>query len=199
MTDSDLLLEKINAAVKAANEAEATAEAAKTELVSRSRQVGLLLLEAKKLHPKVKDFETFLKNLQLSRAYDCMKVAGGRATDEQIRQETKERVRKHREKRKLENPRPQDSVTPPPVTERPENAPTVVRKTGNDLDPVATAEKREAEAGMSPEEREAKQSAHYLAEFTTACRLYLPKITVEADRQRARLLVFELTGRKAAA
>jgi hypothetical protein len=39
----------------------------------------------------------------------------------------------------------------------------------------------------------AKQSAHWLAEFVVACRLYLPKITIEADRQRARLLVSELT------
>jgi hypothetical protein len=40
--------------------------------VSRSKQVGMLLLEAKKLHPAVKDFEAFLirVSLKLSRAYD---------------------------------------------------------------------------------------------------------------------------------
>ena len=50
------LLEKINAAVKAANEAQG-------ELVSRSKALGPLLLEVKKRHhPKVKDFDAFLKS-----------------------------------------------------------------------------------------------------------------------------------------
>ena len=67
------LLAKINAAVAAANEAETKVTTAQAELVSRSKTVGLLLLEAKKLHPAVKDFEAFLKRVQglhLSRAYD---------------------------------------------------------------------------------------------------------------------------------
>jgi hypothetical protein len=52
----EALLQKINTAVAAANEAEKTAETAKAELVSRSKVVGQLLLEAKKRHPKVADF-----------------------------------------------------------------------------------------------------------------------------------------------
>ena len=51
---------------------------------------------------------------------------------------------------------------------------------------------------MTAEEKAAKMSAHYLAEFAVACRAYLPKITVEADRQKARLLVAELTTDKKA-
>jgi hypothetical protein len=35
-----------------------------------------------------------------------------------------------------------------------------------------------------------------LAEFTTACRMWLPQITVEDDRRKARLLVSELTTSK---
>src|SRR6516165_5822225 len=113
MTDEATLLEKINVAVQAANEAEATVETAKTELVSRSRAVGLLLLEAKKLHPKVADFEAFLgkvHGLKLSRAYDLLRLAGGRTTDEEIRQATKDRVKKHRDKKKRELP-----PTPPKI------------------------------------------------------------------------------------
>jgi hypothetical protein len=71
------LLDKINAAVATANEAEKTAETAKAELVSRLRAVGELLLEAKKRHSKVADFEAFLKRvdgLKLSRAYDAMRL-----------------------------------------------------------------------------------------------------------------------------
>jgi hypothetical protein len=44
----------------------------------------------------------------------------------------------------------------------------------------------------------AAKSARALAEFTVACRTWLPKITVEADRQKARLLVSELTSDKKA-
>jgi hypothetical protein len=76
-------------------------------------------------------------------------------------------------------------VTPPYVTESPE----------------ASAEKRKAEnADLNLTSKEAAEaSAHYLAEFTVACRLYLPKITIEIDRQKARLLVSELTSNKSKA
>jgi hypothetical protein len=55
---------------------------------------------------------------------------------------------------------------------------------------VVVTEASEAKAG----EKAAKRSAHYLAEFTVACRMYLPRITQESDRQKARALVSELTG-----
>jgi hypothetical protein len=64
---SEELLTKINDAVKAANEAQ-------IEQVSRSKAVGLLLLEAKKLDPTKKQFEAFLNRvngLKVSRAYDA--------------------------------------------------------------------------------------------------------------------------------
>ena len=73
--DADGLLSKINEAVSAANAAEQTVKSAQTELVSRSKELGLLLLEAKKLYPKVKDFNAFLgrvKGLKQSRAYDLI-------------------------------------------------------------------------------------------------------------------------------
>jgi hypothetical protein len=59
----DELATKLTKAVKAANAAEAAATSARETLISRSREVGLLLLEAKKLHPAVKDFEAFLKRI----------------------------------------------------------------------------------------------------------------------------------------
>ena len=194
-TATDTLLSRINKAVAAANEAETTVTTAQAELVSRSRAVGLLLLEAKKLHPAVKDFEAFLNKVQglkLSRAYDLLRLAGGRTTDEEIRRATRERVKKHRSSKKQPGPAPKRpeplklSVTSTPVTETPE----------------ASAEKRKAQnanLNLSAEEKAAKVSAHYLAEFVTACRTYLPKITIEADRQTARLLVSELTSGKSKA
>jgi hypothetical protein len=133
MTTADLssadqtLLDKLNVAVAAANEAEKTVKTAQTELVSRSKVVGALLLEAKERHPEVADFEAFLKRingLKLSRAYDLLKLAGGRTTEEQLRKEQRERVRKHRAKKKLPKPAPAPlSVTPPDVTESPNPEP----------------------------------------------------------------------------
>ena len=98
-TNDVTLLTKLNQAVAAANEAEKTAEKAKDEFVSRSKAVGLLLVEAKKLHPKGKDFEAFLgrvDGLKLSRAYDLMRLAGGRVTDEELKKEARERKQKSR-------------------------------------------------------------------------------------------------------
>ena len=117
-TDADLLA-KINAAVKAANDAEAKVTTAQAELVSRSKTVGLLLLEAKKLHPAVKDFEAFLKKVQglkLSRAYDLLRLAGGRTTDEEIRKATRDRVKKHRASKKLPQPAPASKPDPKPIS-----------------------------------------------------------------------------------
>ena len=111
MTDNTLLA-RIKLAVAAANEAQQTMTTARAEHESRSREVGLLLLEAKKLHPAAKDFEAFLKKvdgLKLSRAYDLLRLAGGRTTDEELKRDARERQQKSRA-RKLPKP---DSVTEP--------------------------------------------------------------------------------------
>jgi hypothetical protein len=101
------LLTKLNEAVKAANVAERSVTTAQAELVSRSKAVGMLLLEAKKLHPKGEDFYAFLKKvhgLKPSRAYDLMRLAGGRTTDEELKKENRERQQKSRAKKKLPTP-----------------------------------------------------------------------------------------------
>ena len=91
---------------------EAVAEANKTEtdLVSRKRQLGLLLLELKQINPAVKDFEAALGKVNglksLSWAYDCMKLAGGRTTEEQLRKDARERQAKSRAKKKTSKPIP---------------------------------------------------------------------------------------------
>ena len=165
------LLAKINAAVAAANVAEQTAETARVELVSKSKAVGLLLLEAKQLHPKVKEFEAFLKRvdgLGRSRAYDLMRLAGGRVTDDELKQDARERQQKSRAKKKLPKPAPapalrkrephKDSVT---VTEIPASA----------------REERKTDSADA-------LSARALGEFCYACQSYFPKMT-ESDRQKA--------------
>jgi hypothetical protein len=46
-----------------------------------------------------------------------MRLAGGRTTDEELRKETRDRVEKHRAKKRLSKAEPEPSVTSPPVTE----------------------------------------------------------------------------------
>jgi hypothetical protein len=195
MADTDkVLLDKINAAVAEHNAAERAVTTAQSELVSKSKVVGQLLLEAKKRHPKVADFEAFLKGvngLKLSRAYDLLRLAGGRTTDEELRQDARERKQKSRAKKKL--PRPDAtpdtkqplSVTDPPVTES---------KRITQSPEISADERRAQNARLDHDDNQAtKASARALAEFAVACRSWLPKITVEAHRQEARNLVATLT------
>jgi hypothetical protein len=218
------LLNKIRDAYVKVSEAEAAlneaAKAEKAELVSRSKALGLLLLQAQERHPKPEDFKAFLRDVQglgISRAYDLMRVAGGRATEEQLREQARDRQRKRRAKaaaakaakKKAEqeagkksnppaaNPNPDpatpdtestpepkpDSVTEPPVTESSEAG-------AEEGVPQMAAPDMTDEIYMTDEEK----SARALADFIAACHTHLPNITVEADRQKARALVAELTG-----
>jgi hypothetical protein len=164
----DVLLTKLNEAVKAANEAETSVTTAQAELVSRSKAVGLLLLEARKLHPLVKDFDAYLNRvdgLKLSRAYDYMRLAGGRATDEQLRKEARERKRKSRAKPKKIPPGP----APEPKQPEPKVSVTVTE---------------------SAEVKAAYLSAPALQEFEYACRTYLPRLN-EADLKKAHTCFME--------
>ena len=120
MIEPAALLEELKLAVAAANGAEQSVTTAQAEHLSRSMRVGTLLLEAKRLHPATEDFKAFLMEvdgLGLSRAYDLMRLAGGRTTDEELRKETRDRVEKHRAKKRLSKAEPEPSVTSPPVTE----------------------------------------------------------------------------------
>jgi hypothetical protein len=181
----EVLLAKINTAVAEHNTAERAVTTAQCELVSKSKAVGQLLLEAKKLHPKVTDFEAFLKRvkgLKLSRAYDLLRVAGGRTTDEELRKDARERKQKSRAKKK---PEP-ISVTCPPVTE---SKPTP-RITAS---PEISADERRAQNAAldtkpdptpppdhpSTGAKRAELSRKALNEFKYACKNYLPQLTDE--------------------
>ena len=98
---SDRLLEEIQAAVKAANEA-------KAEFDSRAKAVGFLLIELKKHCRSTKDFEAALGKIDglrsLSWAYTCINLAGGRTTYEDHKKEQRERQAKSRARKKLSKP-----------------------------------------------------------------------------------------------
>jgi hypothetical protein len=112
-----------------------------------------------------------------------LKLAGGRTTDEEIRRETRERVKKHRDKRSKS-----PSVTPPNVTEK---LPVQTWMTGNDVDPVSSAERRRIAASL---EDPVSRSAFHLAEFIAARQSHLPFLVVEEHQQKARDMVATLTG-----
>ena len=138
----EILLGKINRAVAGLIVEELAVCKAHDRLESKWKEVGELLIEAKRHHPQVKAFEAFLKRisgLHRSRAYELMKIAGGGTTEEEVREETRARVRKHRAAKKKA---PKVSVTHPPVTEsakskagspppRPGSEPRAPRATGS--------------------------------------------------------------------
>jgi hypothetical protein len=201
----DELAAKLTKAVRAADAAEEAVTGAREILVSRSREVGLLLLEAKKLHPSVKDFEAFLKRidgLKLSRAYDMLRLAGGRITHEELKKDARERKQKSRRRGRIKLPQDTcdevkklvDSVTDPPVTESPEAS---AEKRKAEYADLSGEEKKEAEFAdfLDAQERAQKESAHYFAEFTAACRMYLPKITERNHRDKVHDLVDKLMPR----
>jgi hypothetical protein len=207
MADNDeVLLGKINAAVAEHNAAERAVTTAQAELVSKSKVLGQLLLEVKKRHPKAADFEAFLKRvngLGRSRAYDLLRLAGGRTTDEELRKDARERVRKHRAKKKLPTPEPV-SVTDPDVTEsskRITHSPEISaeeRRAQNaalDVEPEPTPL---PDFDRSAEAKRNQRSRIALNEFTYACKNYLPRITEEADRQEALRIVTEMLADKKA-
>jgi hypothetical protein len=183
MADNDEgLLGKINAAVAEHNAAERAVTTAQAELVSKSKVLGQLLLEAKKRHPKVADFEAFLNRvngLKLSRAYDCMRIAGGRTTDEELRQDARERKQKSRAKKKLPKPEPNpNSVTDPPVPESPQRI---------TQSPGISAEERPAEIQLLDDEEpddltpQQRRSAEYRDKLIDAINMYLPEISEDED------------------
>jgi hypothetical protein len=113
-TDTDeILLGKINRAVAGLVVEELEVCKAHDRLESKWKEVGELLIEAKRHHPQVKAFDAFLKRvsgLHRSRAYELMKIAGGGTTEEEVREVTRLRVRKHRAAKQKA---PKVSYTPP--------------------------------------------------------------------------------------
>ncbi len=187
----DELFQKITVAVKEANAAEG-------ELVSRSKSVGLLLLEAKKLHPKVKDFEAFLSRVEglgLSRAYDLMKLAGGRTTDEELKKDARERQAKSRAKKK----KPQATQTPfesgdGDVIELKAES---FRDVTENADASAEMRKAEYAAAEDVPTMEYVGNKDALACFKHACDVWLPQLGT-ADLAEARSYFNKVVGRCAA-
>jgi hypothetical protein len=97
---SNSLLYRINSAVKEMDRAHEQAETAREAYQSRAMIVGNLLVEAKKA--ATVPFDKFLEGvtgLSRSRAYELISMAEGRTTEEEVKEDTRERVKKHRERK----------------------------------------------------------------------------------------------------
>jgi hypothetical protein len=85
----------IVARIKEGDEAKAQAKSAKNQATERFKAAGLLLIRAKAQAP---DFKAFLRDhcdgLSRSRAYELIKIAGGKI--DEVRADAAERQRKHR-------------------------------------------------------------------------------------------------------
>jgi hypothetical protein len=148
----------------------------------------------------VKDFEAFLKKvkgLKLSRAYDLLRLAGGRTTDEELRKDARERKQKSRAKKRT-------PLKPTPALPKTPKADQKVFDSPQEAHAVDSVTKPDVTESLKPKVvpkwvGDAEQSSKGLAEFAFACRTYLPRITVEAEREEARRLVTELLSDKAEA
>jgi len=103
-----IAMRAMNKAEKTAAKAQAAATTARAELVSRSKELGVLLLRWRELNPE-ETWKTIFKRVGLgrSRAFDCLKIAGGRSTDEELRQDARDRQRKSRSNGKPPTPAPE--------------------------------------------------------------------------------------------
>jgi hypothetical protein len=146
--------------------------------------------------------ERFCPDLGQSRAYELLQIASGKKTDEETKAATRNRVQKHRASKKLSR------LTPAPKSEPEPDSVTVTESVEINI------EQRRAEHAaldLSPEERAetefadwlkaadeaAKASAHGLAEFTKeftkTCHTWLPKVTEQFHRDKARRLAGKMT------
>jgi hypothetical protein len=117
-----------------------------------------------------------VNGLKLSRAYDYLRIAGGRTTDEELRKDARERQKKSREKKKK-------IPGPIPAPKKP------------DFRDVTESKERKPEKVPAWIDA-AQQSSRALAEFTFACKTYLPRITVADDIDKAVQLVLDMTSSK---
>lgn len=168
MSKDTELLTKLNAAVKELDAADQT-------VVAKAKVVGTLLLEARKVH-KGLAFNEFLKKvqgLQRSRAYEIMKMVGGRKTDDEIKQAI-EADRKEKRERKRKN-RADKKKLPPPESEtsRTDDSSTVRLGNGKSLKSLDNFSDKAKEQIAAAIGNAAPDADRRLAEFRYACNAYL--------------------------
>lgn len=100
------LAQQIGDAIRASAKADEASDKANGDAIAAAKNVGALLLEAKRRHPTTNAFEAFLKTvpggLQATQAYRYMAIAGGSTTVEAEKEKDRERKRKERERKERE-------------------------------------------------------------------------------------------------
>jgi outer membrane biosynthesis protein TonB len=158
---------------------------------------GALLLDVQENHPGDMDAICERIGLGLSRRKELIMIAGGRKTLEQSRAENAERQRRHKNKKKKQkqaeqkqDPTPKQEPGPEPTAE-----PTAAPEPTEPLPGSVTADEfEEPRAANDPTPSVSKRA---LAEFTVACRTWLPRMD-DGDRAAAIQICNEWRGREAA-
>jgi hypothetical protein len=197
MSDETALLEKIQTAVKAANEAKAESD-------SRAKVVGTLLIELKRQCRGTKEFEASLGKIEglrsLSWAYTCMNMASGRLNYNDHKKQQHERQAKSRAKKKLSKPNPTLPEDFRGVTEK---SPDTKSEQTALIDVDASADTMRAKFATDEAAETTTVTAldgdilepdHHsgtmLAAFQEACKRCLPHLT-EPDLKKAHIFFME--------
>jgi hypothetical protein len=174
------------------------ADAAKEAHDKHSRAAGNLLFEVQREHPGDMDAICKRIGLGLSRRKELLMIAGGRKTVEQSRAENAERQRRHKNKKKKQKqaeqkqePTPkQEPSSPEPIPSQPAAAEPTKPLPGS----VTANEFEEPKPANDPTPSVSKRA---LAEFTVACRTWLPRMD-DGDRAAAIQICNEWREREAA-
>jgi hypothetical protein len=152
---------------------------------------GALLLEVQQNHPG--DMDAICKRIGLgaSRRKKLLMIAGGRKTLEQSRAENAERQRRHKNKKKKQKQaeQKQDPIQEP--------GPEPVAKPTEPLPGSVTANEEPQPEAANDQPVTPSASKRALAEFTVACRTWLPRMD-DSDRAAAIQICNEWRGREAA-
>jgi hypothetical protein len=172
-------------------------DSAKGKLIEHTRAAAALLQDVAKNHTEHFKAVCDRAGLKRSRANELMQIARGRKSEAQVKSATKKRVAKYRAAKRLvrSSPRPDPSVTSPPVTDnaqaKPADAETSIRACETKNAAIETEEQpREANPQPSdpvqecPENDRDAKSERALAEFKFACNHYLAKMNA-SDRVSA--------------
>jgi hypothetical protein len=152
--------------------------------------------------------EKYCPDLGGSRIYELLQIGSGKKTVEQVKAEGRGRKARQRAKNKRESVT--DTVTDKaapadetllleallPATAKIAEVDLEQRRAEHAvLDDLSPEEKAKAEYAEWLEacDKAQKASAQALAEFAIACRTWLPKVTKQSDRDKARRLVVKMT------
>jgi hypothetical protein len=155
---------------------------------------GALLYGVQREHPE--DMDAICKRIGLSasRRKELLMIAGGRKTLEQSRAENAERQRRHKAKKKQQ--KQAEPTTPKQPTQEPTGEPGPITAEPVNVEPTSLSTEP-LPGSVTANDPAPSTSKKALAEFTFACRTWLPKMD-DGDRAMAIQFCNQWRGKEAA-